>query len=80
MWDTPQSGRPEAIQRSLFPDLNDEESRIVEVLKQYPDGLHINTLVVEADIPIHRLSAHLFELELKGLVRSLAGSTYKIVK
>lgn len=80
MWDTPQSGRPEAIQRSLFPDLNDEESRIVEVLKQYPDGLHINTLVVEADIPIHRLSAHLFELELKGLVRPLAGSTYKIVK
>lgn len=79
LWDTPQSGRPEAIQRTLFPTLNDEETRIVELLEQHPDGLHINTLVVETDIPINRLSAHLFELELRGIVRPSTGNVYRII-
>ena len=80
MWDTPQSGRPDAIQRTLFPELSDEENRIVELLEQYVDGAHINTLVVEADIPINRLTALLFELELRGIVRPLAGSSYKLIR
>lgn len=79
LWDTPQSGRPEAIQRTLFPTLNDEEARIVKLLGQHPDGLHINTLVVETDIPINRLSAHLFELELRGIVRPSTGNVYRII-
>lgn len=80
MWDTPVSGRPEAIQQSLFPDLSDEESHIVGLLKQHSDGLHINTLVTEADIPINRLSSLLFELELRGIVRPLVGSSYKLIQ
>ena len=28
--------------------------------------LHINAMVVEADIPVNRMSALLFELEMKG--------------
>jgi DNA processing protein len=79
LWDTPQNRRPEAVQRTLFPTLNDEENRIVTLLGQYPDGLHINTLVVETDIPINRLSAHLFELELRGIVRPSAGNVYKVI-
>ena len=80
MWDISQSGRPDAIQRTLFPDLNDEESLIVGLLEQHTDGIHINTLVVEANIPINRLSALLFELELRGIVRPLAGSIYKLIR
>lgn len=80
MWNTSQNGHPDAIQRTLFPDLSDEESCIVELLGQHADGVHINTLVVEADIPINRLSALLFELELRGIVRPLAGSSYKLIR
>lgn len=80
MWDTPSGGRPEAIQQTLFPDLTDEEARIVALLEQHADGLHINTLVTESDIPINRLSALLFELELRGIVRPLAGSCYKLIR
>ena len=80
MWDTPSGGHPEAIQQTLFPDLTDEEARIVALLEQHADGLHINTLVTESDIPINRLSALLFELELRGIVRPLAGSCYKLIR
>ena len=79
MWDSQQAKKPEAIQRSLFANLSDEESLITQLLEQHPDGLHINALATEAGIPISRLSALLFELELRGIVRSLAGSHYRLI-
>lgn len=80
-WDTASTRRqaPEAIQRQLFLDLTPEEEALVAALRPHRDGLQINMLVVEADIPINRASALLFELEMKGVVRALAGGVYKVV-
>jgi DNA processing protein len=41
--------------------------------------MQVNQLVVEADIPINRMSALLFELEMKGVVRALAGGVYRLL-
>ena len=79
MWDSQSKKKLEAIQRSIFLELNEEENRIVELLTQHPDDLHINTLVSQTNIPINRLSALLFELELRGVIRSLPGSSYRLV-
>ena len=35
--------------------------------------------LLNPDIPINRASALLFELEMKGVVRALAGGVYKVV-
>ena len=70
---------PKAIQRELFPDLNEEESKVVDILQQNSEGMQVNQLVVEADIPINRMSALLFELEMKGVVRALAGGVYRVL-
>lgn len=70
---------PDAIQRQLFLDLSPEEELLVKVLRAQPDGVQINTLVVEADVPINRASALLFELEMKGVVKAFAGGVYKAV-
>ena len=70
---------PQAIQRQLFLDLSPEEEALVAALRPHRDGLQINLLVVEADIPINRASALLFELEMKGVVKALAGGVYKVV-
>lgn len=79
MWDA-QPTKPKAIQRNLFPNLSDEESRIATLLEKHPDGISINSLAAEANMPIHRLSALLFELELQGLVRPMAGSLYRLIQ
>jgi DNA processing protein len=34
---------------------------------------------VEVNIPINRVSALLFELEMKGVVRAMAGGIYRII-
>lgn len=72
-WDTARKeARPEGIQRSLFPELTEEEERVVHILSEKGD-LHINALVVESGIPVNRLSALLFGLELKGTVKTMPG-------
>ncbi len=78
MWNDSRKNTPQATQQTLFPELNDEEALIVNILNKYEDGTTINTLVTETNLPVHRLSAVLFELELRDIVRPLAGSIYKL--
>lgn len=70
--------KTENIQRSLFLDLSEEEQKIVGILERQ-GNLQINTLVVEADIPVHTMSAILFELEMKGVIRALTGGVYQLL-
>lgn len=73
-----QTGKAKHVQRQLFPDLNEEERKIVEAIRKADGGMQINTLVIETDIPIHRISTLLFELEMKGVIQPLAGGVYKL--
>lgn len=66
------------IERSLFPDLSPEETTIIHALKKNND-LQINLLSAKTTIPISQLSALLFELEMKGIVRTLAGGCYHLM-
>lgn len=78
-WDqASQPVRPQAVQRNLFLDLSADEQRIVDLL-QHQDGQQINALVVASDIPIHKMSGLLFELEMKGVVKALAGGMYRLL-
>ncbi len=78
-WNLSSTPSSKTIQRELFPELNEEEKNIVQVLQRNPDGIQINILVVETNIPINRMSALLFELEMKGVVRALAGGVYRLL-
>lgn len=78
-WDiSSHSPKAEVVQRSLFPDLSEEEQKVVRILERQ-GSLQINTLVVETDIPVHKMSAILFELEMKGVIRVLAGGVYQLL-
>ncbi len=72
-WQTAPAATP--VQRELFPTLTAEETRLRDLLRG-TEGKNINRLAVEADMPVYRLSALLFELEMKGLVKPLPGGRY----
>ena len=74
-----QKQKPREVQRDLFPDLTEEEQSVVNKLNQYSSGLQINTLVVETNIPVNKMSAILFDLEMKGVVQAMAGGVYRII-
>lgn len=78
-WVEPEQPAKQAgIQRNLFPELTEEEELIVRIFTRQGD-LHINTLVVEADIPVNRMSALLFEMEMKGVVKAMVGGVYHLL-
>ena len=78
-WSSPDCNPQKTIQRELFPELSEEEKKVAEALQRAPDGMQINILVVETNIPINRMSALLFEMEMKGVVRALAGGVYRLI-
>ena len=71
--------KQQGIERSLFPDLSAAEQSIVDVLSRNND-LQINMISVQSGIDISRLAALLFTLEMKGLIRTLAGGMYHLLK
>ena len=68
----------DGIERQLFPELSAEEQKIVSLLQQTND-LQLNILSVKTGIPISQLTAHLFQLEMKGVVKAFAGGMYHLL-
>jgi DNA processing protein len=74
-----QQALADGIERNLFPDLSPEESAIVGLLQQTND-LQLSVLSVKTGIPIGQLTALLFQMEMKGIVRPLAGGMYHLLR
>ena len=68
----------QGIERELFPDLTPSQQIVVDVLRGNGD-LQLNTLLVKTGLPISSLNQILFELEMSGVVRPLAGGTYHLI-
>ena len=71
--------KQQGIERSLFPELSQEEQAIVNVLSRNND-LQINLISVQSGIDITRLTSLLFALEMKGILKTLAGGMYHLLK
>ena len=71
--------KQQGIERSLFPELSPEEELIVSILSKTND-LQINIISVKSNIDISRLTSLLFQMEMKGIIRTLAGGMYHLLK
>ena len=69
----------EDLQTELFPDLSPDETAVMTALRENSDGLQVNQMVVQLNIPINKLLPLLFEMEMKGLVKAVAGGCYRAV-
>lgn len=68
----------QGIERELFPSLTAEERLVAEALS-VQNNQQINMLTVRTNLPIARLTALLFELEMKGVVKTMAGGCYHLI-
>ena len=73
------AARQAGIARTLFPELTDDERKIVDVLRQTND-LQLNIISVKTALPMGTLSSLLFGLEMKGVVKPYAGGTYHLLQ
>ena len=67
------------IERSLFPEFNEDETLIVNALKKNNDQ-QVNFLSINAGISFNKINSILFELELKGVIKALPGGIYHLLQ
>lgn len=65
------------IERQLFPDLSPEQQRIVDVLTK-SNNLQLNQLSAKTGIPIGDITSILFQMEMMGVVKPMAGGNYHL--
>ena len=81
-WDSDQAllhARQQGIERQLFPELTGDERLIVATLAKTND-MQTNMLAARSGIPVQRMSALLFSLEMKGVVKMYAGGIYHLLQ
>ena len=77
-WDcVRKSDRP--TEKQLFPQLTELEEKVYRRILLKAQGVHINTLIVELNIPYQKLATVMFSLEMKGVARMTAGSVCRIL-
>ena len=70
--------KPVAIQAmTLFPELNDEEKKIIDLLKN-GESMQQDVIGWKTGLPASKLSGRLLELEMKGVVVSLPGKQFRL--
>lgn len=65
-------------QQELFVNLTDDELHICNLLGS--KNMHINELGMVLGLPVHKLLSMLVDLEFKGVVMSVPGNKYELVK
>ena len=70
--------RRQGIEPQLFPELTADEQAVADALAKDGD-LQVNTLSARTGLPVGTLSAVMFTLEMKGVVRLLAGGMYHLI-
>ena len=61
-------------QMLAFPQLSAEEDKLYQALLQHPEGIDVDSLYVLAGLPLAQLSALLLQLDLKGVIKRMAGN------
>ncbi|MDO5607183.1 MAG: DNA-processing protein DprA [Capnocytophaga sp.] len=69
---------PKAVQKQLFVTLTDEEQRIADYLRMHGKQL-LDSIAPACEMPIHKASHLLFQLEMKDIVRALPGKLFECI-
>jgi len=80
---TPRTTPAQPVQTTmvgLMGDFSERQQTILSKLQEAEEGMHINLLVMETQLPYSDVASELTMLELQGLVRSLPGGIYRFVR
>ena len=66
------------VQRVLFNNLSDDEKKVFEMLDM-EDEMTIDQICRIMELPVHKLSSILLNMEFNGLIKCYPGNIYKIL-
>jgi DNA processing protein len=74
---TPEKARS-PVQRSLFAELEDHEKAIFELVAKEGE-MTIDSICRTLNVPVHKLSSQLLQMEFKGALKCYPGNLYRTV-
>ncbi|OXG05636.1 DNA processing protein [Flavobacterium araucananum] len=75
-WDI--ENKAKTIQKQLFVELDPEEQKIYDYLLKNGKEL-LDTIALQCDFPIYKISGLLLNMELKGVIRPLPGKLFEAI-
>lgn len=75
-WDIKE--KPKSIQKQLFVELEPEEQKIYDFLQLNGKEL-LDSIAIQCDFPIFKMSSILINMELKGVIRPLPGKLFEVI-
>lgn len=75
-WDVP---KPDAIQRSLFVELTEDEQRVFDIIEQKQEIAIDDIIMAIPGFSPSKMAAVLLQLELKGVVQCNPGKSYRVL-
>lgn len=76
-WDL-DSEKSKPVQKQLFVELDHDEQKIYDYLLKSGKEL-LDTIALECEFPVYRISSILLNMELKGLIRPLPGKLFEAI-
>lgn len=64
----------------LTYNLNDTQNTILKLLRTADEGMHINQIVIETQLPYNDISSELIVMELQDIVKSLPGGIWRAIR
>ncbi|RZJ48316.1 MAG: DNA-protecting protein DprA [Flavobacterium sp.] len=75
-WDI--ENKPKMVQRQLFVEMEPDEQKIYDFLLKNGKEL-LDTIALDCDFPIYKISGILINMELKGIIRPLPGKLFEAI-
>ncbi|WP_298485275.1 DNA-processing protein DprA [uncultured Maribacter sp.] len=76
-WEVEQKPTP-MVQKQLFVELEDKEQAIYNYLQKEGKQL-LDTIALQCNIPVYRVSSTLLNMEMKGVIRPLPGKLFEAI-
>lgn len=77
-WKLETESVPPPIQKQLFVELDEDEKKVFNYLKQHNKQL-LDAIALECQIPTYKTASILLNMELKGVVRPLPGKQFELI-
>jgi DNA processing protein len=78
-WDIEESkSKKPTIQKQLFVSLDNDEQKVYDFLQKNGKEM-LDSIALECDFPIYRISGLLLNMELKGVIRPLPGKLFEAI-
>ena len=69
-----------AGQTKLFPDLTPDQQRVTELLEAIDNEPSLSEMAERLEMPQHKLTPLMLQLEMKGIVKLKAGGRYHLIR